>query len=32
LIGGFALENSNGIITLDPAYYKNYFPELTIFD
>jgi predicted nucleic acid-binding protein len=32
LIGGFALINSNGIITLDPAYYKNYFPELTIFN
>ncbi len=32
LIGGFALKNSNGIITSDPAYYKNYFPELTIFD
>ena len=32
LIGGFALKNSNGIITLDPAYYKNYFPELVIFD
>jgi hypothetical protein len=32
LIGGFALSNSNGIITLDPAYYKNYFPQLKIFD
>ncbi len=32
LIGGFALKNSNGIITLDSAYYKNYFPELMIFD
>jgi len=32
LIAGFALNNSNGIITLDPAYYKNYFPELAIFD
>jgi hypothetical protein len=32
LIGGFAVKKSDGIITLDPAYYKNYFPELTIFD
>ncbi|MCX5894442.1 MAG: hypothetical protein NTZ51_01220 [Proteobacteria bacterium] len=31
-IGGFALANSAGIITLDPAYYKNYFPRLKIFD
>lgn len=32
LIGGFALANSNGIITLDPVYYKNYFPQLKIFE
>jgi hypothetical protein len=32
LIGGFALANSNGIITLDPGYYKNYFPQLKIFE
>ena len=32
LIGGFALANSNGILTLDPTYYKNYFPELQIID
>lgn len=32
LIGGFALAHSNGIITLDPAYYKNYFPQLKIFE
>ena len=30
LIGGFALANSDGIITHDPAYYKNYFPQLKI--
>jgi hypothetical protein len=32
VIGGFAHENSNGIITLDPTYYKNYFPQLIIFN
>ncbi len=32
LIGGFASKNSQGILTLDTAYYKNYFPELTVFD
>lgn len=32
LIAGFALANSDGIITLDPTYYKNYFPQLVIFD
>ena len=32
LIGGFAIASSNGIITLDHAYYKNYFPQLKIFD
>ena len=32
LIGGFALANSNGIITLDPSYYKNYFPQLKILE
>ena len=32
LIGGFALANSNGIITLDTTYYKNYFPQLKIFE
>ena len=32
LIGGFASANSNGIITLDPTYYKNYFPQLRIFE
>ena len=31
LIAGFASANSNGIITLDPTYYKNYFPRLKIF-
>ena len=31
LIGGFATANSNGIITLDHTYYKNYFPQLKIF-
>jgi hypothetical protein len=31
LIAGFASANSNGIITLDHAYYKNYFPRLKIF-
>ena len=32
LIGGFASANSSGIITLDPIYYKNYFPQLKIFE
>jgi len=31
-IAGFASANSNGIITLDPIYYKNYFPQLKIFE
>lgn len=30
LIGGFASKNSDAIMTLDPTYYKNYFPLLTI--
>ena len=30
LIAGFALSNSNGIITFDPTYYRNYFPQLKI--
>ena len=30
LIAGFALSNSNGILTFDPTYYKNYFPQLKI--
>jgi hypothetical protein len=29
-IGGFAMKNSNAILTLDPTYYKNYFSELRI--
>lgn len=32
LIGGFASANSDGLITLDPTYYKNYFPELPLLD
>ena len=32
LIGGFALENSDGILTLDPTYYKNYFHQLQVLD
>ncbi len=32
MIGAFASANSQGILTLDPAYYKNYFPELAILD
>ncbi|MBW2554672.1 MAG: hypothetical protein JRE20_11175 [Deltaproteobacteria bacterium] len=32
LIAGFASANSNGIITLDPTYYRNYFPQLIIFE
>jgi hypothetical protein len=32
LIAGFASANSNGIITLDPTYYKNYFPRLKLFE
>ncbi len=31
-IGGFASANSDGIITLDPTYYKNYFPGLELFE
>jgi len=31
-IGGFALVNSDAIMTFDPTYYKNYFPQLTILD
>ncbi len=31
-IGGFASTNSNGIITFDPRYYKNYFPHLRIIE
>jgi hypothetical protein len=30
--GGFALVNSDAIMTFDPTYYKNYFPQLTILD
>ena len=30
MIGGFALANSSGILTLDTAHYKNYFPQLII--
>lgn len=32
LIGGFASANSDGIITFDPSYYKNYFPKLRILE
>jgi hypothetical protein len=32
LLSGFTLANSNEIITLDPGYYKNYFPQLKIFE
>lgn len=32
LIGGFAQANSAGILSLDSKYYKNYFPELLIFE
>jgi len=31
-IGGFALANSEGMITFDPTHYKNYFPQLMILD
>lgn len=31
-IGAFAVTNSQGILTLDPAYYRNYFPDLPILD
>ncbi|MCP4627724.1 MAG: hypothetical protein GY850_30030, partial [bacterium] len=31
-IGAFAAANSDGILTLDPQYYKNYFPDLTILE
>ncbi len=29
-IGGFAMKNSNAILTSDPTHYKNYFSELKI--
>lgn len=32
LIADFALEHSDGIITFDPNYYKNYFPEIRLFE
>ncbi|MGR3177614.1 MAG: hypothetical protein ACUZ8E_06120 [Candidatus Anammoxibacter sp.] len=32
IIGGFASLNSKGIITFDPTYYRNYFPQLKIFE
>ena len=32
LIGGFASANSDSLITLDPTYYRNYFPALAILD
>lgn len=32
IIGSFASANSHGIITLDPAYYRNYFPELAMLE
>ena len=32
LIGGFAMAKSDGLITLDPTYYRNYFPKLIIFE
>jgi hypothetical protein len=31
-IGGFALANSEGMLTLDPIYSRNYFPQLRILD
>ena len=32
LIADFALEHSDGIITFDPNYYRNYFPEIRLFE
>ena len=32
LIADFVMENSDGIITFDPQYYKNYFPGIKILD
>ncbi|MDY7031739.1 MAG: hypothetical protein SVY10_07510 [Thermodesulfobacteriota bacterium] len=32
IIGGFAMENSDGIMTLDYSYYRNYFPQLRVLD
>ena len=31
LIADFVIENSDGILTLDPQMYKNYFPNLRVF-
>ncbi len=31
-IGGFAKANSDGILTLDPTYYRNYFPTIKIYN
>ncbi len=30
LIGGFALAAGDAVMTLDPVYYQNYFPDLQI--
>jgi len=32
IIGAFATTHSQNILTLDPVYYRNYFPDLTILD
>ena len=32
LIADFVIENSDGIITFDSQYYKNYFPGIRILD
>lgn len=32
LIADFVLQYSDGLITFDPKYYRNYFPTIRIFD
>jgi len=32
LIGGFASTHTHAMLTLVPAYYRNYFPKLTLLD
>lgn len=32
LIGGFAFTQTDGIMTHDTSYYKNYFPRLSVLD
>ena len=32
MIADFVLEHSDGMMTFDPKYYRNYFPAIRIFD